>query len=157
MPNVLFGQELFGLARSGTVQQTVMTVSLTLSADPWDKTGMARRAFAWLLPALLTLILAFAATSAWRGPESATSIARDAEQRAAGHAAVLANAPLDGSNATAFIGPWNDDDDPDDVLQASTAGIPSPLLISGVGRRVGHAVARQHLVSSAFPRGPPAA
>ena len=31
-----------------------------------------------------------------------------------------------------------------------------PLLTSGFGRRVGHAVARASLVSAAFPRGPPA-
>jgi hypothetical protein len=121
------------------------------------QTGMARRAFAWLLPALLTLILAFAAPSSWRGPESATSIAQDIEQRASGPAAVLAHAPLDGGNAAAFINQWNDDDDPDDILPASVTSIPVPALISGVGRRVGSAVARQHLVSSAFPRGPPAA
>ena len=120
---------------------------------------MARRAFAWLLPALLTLILAFAATSSWRGPESAgaTSIAQDIEQRASGHAVMLANGPLDRGNAAAFISQWNDDDDPDDILPASVTSIPSLPLISGVGRRVRSAVARQHLVSSAFPRGPPAA
>jgi hypothetical protein len=116
---------------------------------------MARRAFAWLLPALITLILASGAALSWRGLDNAgtASIAQQADR----HAAVLANPPLDGGNGAAFVGQWNDDDDPDDILQASVATIPSLPLISGVGRRVGHAVVRQHLVSSAFPRGPPAA
>jgi hypothetical protein len=123
------------------------------------QTTMARRAFAWLLPALLTLILAFGAALSWRGLESASAspIAHEIEQRGDDHAAVLANGPLQGSDAAAFIGQWNNDDDPDDILQAGVASIPSPALKFGVGRRVGHAVARQHLVSSAFPRGPPAA
>jgi hypothetical protein len=113
---------------------------------------MARRAFAWLLPAL---VLVFGAALSWRGLDNAgtASIAQQAHR----YAAVLANAPLDGGNAAAFVGQWNDNDDPDDILQASVASIPSLPLISGVGRRVGHAVVRQHLVSSAFPRGPPAA
>jgi len=119
------------------------------------QTGMARRAFVWLLPALLTLILAFGAAVSWRGPDS--PIAHEIGQRVYGHAAVLANAPLDGGNAAPLINQWNDNDDPDDILQASVASIPVPALISGVGRRIGSAVARQHLVSSAFPRGPPAA
>jgi len=120
---------------------------------------MARRAFAWLLPALLTLILAFGAALSWRGLDStnASPIADEIEQWGDGHTAVLANGPFDRGNAAAFVGQWNDNDDPDDILQASVASIPSPPLISGVGRRVGHAVVRQHLVSSAFPRGPPAA
>ena len=116
---------------------------------------MARRAFAWLLPALFTLILAFGAALSWRGLDNAgtASVALQADR----HAAVLANVPLDGSNAAAFVGQWNDDDDPNDLLQAGVASILSPARKSGVGRRVGNAVARQHLVSSAFPRGPPAA
>lgn len=120
---------------------------------------MARRAFVWLLPALLTLVLAFGAALSWRGLDSASAspIAHEIEQRGDGHAAVLANGPLDRGNAAAFLSQWNDDDDPDDILRARIASISSPLLKSGVGRRVGHAVVRQHLVSSAFPRGPPAA
>src|SRR5262245_6330740 len=116
------------------------------------QTGMARRAFAWLLPAL---ILAFGVLVSWRGPDSAG--AASIERQAARHPPVLAIAPLDFGNPPASVGQWNDNDDPDDILQASVASIPSPALKSGVGRRVGHAVARQHLVSSAFPRGPPAA
>jgi hypothetical protein len=121
------------------------------------QTSMARRAFVWLLPTFLALVLAFGAASAWPGPDKAgaTSLAQDIEQPVNDH--VLTNGPLDGGNAAASAGQWNDNDDPDDILQASVAGISPPALISGVGRRVGHAVARQHLVSSAFPRGPPAA
>jgi hypothetical protein len=132
---------------------------VALSADPWDKTSMARRAFVWLLPTFLALMLAFGAALPWRGSESAaaTAIAYDMEQPVDGHGVVLANGPLDGGNAAASTGQWNDDDDPDDILPASVVGISPPPLISGVGRRVGHAVVRQHLVSSAFPRGPPAA
>ena len=120
---------------------------------------MARRAFVWLLPTFLALVLAFGAALSWRGPESAATnaIAHDIEQQVDGHGVVLANNPIEGGSAAASAGQWNDDDDPDDILQASVAGISPPALISGVGRRVGHAVVRQHLVSSAFPRGPPAA
>jgi len=119
---------------------------------------MARRALVWLLPTFLALLLAFAAALPWRGPESAAAraIAPDIEQQVDGHGVVLANDPFDGGNAAASAGQWNDDDDPDDILQTSVASISPPPLISGVGRRVGHAVVRQHLVSSAFPRGPPA-
>ena len=114
---------------------------------------MAHRAFVWLLP-LLALILAFGAALSWRGPDSAgaASIAQPSDA----HPVVLANTPLGGGNAATLIGQWNDDD-PDDILQARIASIPSPALISGVGRRVGRAVIRQRLISSAFPRGPPAA
>jgi len=120
---------------------------------------MARRAFAWLSPALLTLILAFGAALSWRGLDnaSASPIAHEVEQRINDHAAVLANGLFDGGDVPAFVSQWNDDDDPDDILQAGVTSILSPALTSGVGRRVGNAVARQHLVSSAFPRGPPAA
>ena len=118
---------------------------------------MARRAFVWLT--FLALVLAFGAAPAWPGPDKAgaTSLAQEIEQSVNGHDVALANGPLDGGNAAAAAGQWNDNDDPDDILQASVAGISPPALISGVGRRVGHAVVRQHLVSSAFPRGPPAA
>jgi len=118
---------------------------------------MARRAFVWLT--FLALVLAFGAAVPSPAPDndSATSLAQEIEQSINGHAVVLANGPLDGGNAAAAAGQWNDNDDPDDILQASVAGISPPALISGVGRRVGHAVVRQHLVSSAFPRGPPAA
>jgi hypothetical protein len=69
---------------------------------------------------------------------------------------VLANAPLNDGNLGAGCGQWNDDDDPDDILQAESTSIALPPLTSGFGRRVGHAVARASLVSAAFPRGPPA-
>jgi hypothetical protein len=120
---------------------------------------MARRAFIWLLPTLLAVVLAYAAPLSWRGPATAaaSAIAHDIEQQVDGHGVVLANDPFDGGNAAASAGQWNDDDDPDDILPTSVAGISPPPLISGVGRRGGHAVLRQHLVSSAFPRGPPAA
>jgi len=120
---------------------------------------MARRAFVWLLPTFLVVALAVAAPLTWRGPATAaaSAIAPNIEQQVDRHGVVLANNPFDGGNAVASAGQWNDDDDPDDILQTSVAGISPPPLIAGVGRRVGHAVLRQHLVSSAFPRGPPAA
>ena len=119
---------------------------------------MARRAFVWLLPTFLALVLAFGAALSWRGSASAaaSAFAHVIEQQVDGDI-VLANDPFDGGSAVAGAGQWNDNDDPDDILQTSVASISPPLLISGVGRRVGDAVVRQHLVSSAFPRGPPAA
>ena len=119
---------------------------------------MARRAYVWLLPTFLALVLAFGAALSWRGSASAaaSAFAHVIEHQVDG-GSVLANDPLDGGNVAAGAGQWNDNDDPDDILQTSVASISAPPLISGVGRRVGHAVVRQHLISSAFPRGPPAA
>jgi len=116
---------------------------------------MARRAFVWLLPTFLALVLAFGAALSWRGSAGAAAsvFTHVIEQQVDG--GVLANDPLDGGNVAAGAGQWNDND-PDDILQTSTVSISPPPLISGVGRRVGYAVVRQHLVSSAFPRGPPA-
>jgi len=69
---------------------------------------------------------------------------------------IFANSlPYGGKRATVF-GQWNDNDDPDDILQAEGVSIALPPLTSGFGRRVGHAVACESIVSSAFPRGPPA-
>jgi hypothetical protein len=139
-------------------------------ADPWDKFGMAHRAH---LRLLLALVLLCAAQFLLRGAETAqadlmarhaASIARNAAQaqstpqyiRQSVDSRIFANSlPYGGKRATAF-GQWNDNDDPDDMLQAEGVSIALPPLISGFGRRVGHAVARESIVSSAFPRGPPA-
>jgi hypothetical protein len=124
---------------------------------------MARRAH---LRLLLALVLSFAALFLLRGAESARrdSIARNAAHaqnapQYIGHGVdsrMLVNGPLHGGNRAAVFGQWNDDDDPDDVLQAESISIAFPQLTSGFGRRVGHTVARERLVSAAFPRGPPA-
>jgi len=133
---------------------------------------MARRAH---LRLLVTLVLSLAALFLLRGADDAraNSIARKAtpasiSQNAAhtknavrciGHgldSRILANGPLDGDNLAAILGPWSDNDDPDDFLQASGVSVAPPSLTSGFGRRVGNAVARDSLVSAAFPRGPPA-
>ena len=113
---------------------------------------------------LLALVVSFAALFSLQGAnsaraDSAQSVAhtRNATQ-CIGHGVdsrVLTNSPLDGGNLAAAFGQWNDDD-PDDILQAESISIAFPLLTSGFGRRVGHAVARASLVSAAFPRGPPA-
>ena len=68
---------------------------------------------------------------------------------------MLVNGPPNGGILAAVFGQWNDDDNPDDILQAEGVNIALPPLTSGFGRRVGHAVARESLVSAAFPRGPP--
>ena len=116
---------------------------------------MARRAFVWLT--FLALVLAFGAAVPSPAPDndSATSLAQEIEQSINGHAVVLANGPLDGGNAAAATSQWNDNDDPDDILQAESISIAFPPLTSGFGRRVGHAVVRASLVAAAFPRGPP--
>jgi hypothetical protein len=115
---------------------------------------MARRAH---LSLLLALVVSFAALISLRGADSAraASITQNAVQAQSVDSRVLANAPLNGNNLAAAFGQWNDDDDPDDILQAESVSIALPLLTSGFGRRVGQAVARANLVSAAFPRGPP--
>ena len=114
--------------------------------------GMAQRAH---LRLLLALVVSFAALFLLRGADSARAhltaqnAAHDVDSRA------LANGPLSGGNLAAAFGQWNDKDDPDDMLQADSVSVALPLLTSGFGRRVGHAVVRASLVSAAFPRGPP--
>ena len=115
---------------------------------------MARRAHLCLL---LALVVSFAALMSLRGADSARadSIAQSAMHAQSVDSRVLVNPPLNGGNPAAAAGQWNDDDDPDDILQAESVSIALPLLTSGFGRRVGQAVARASLVSAAFPRGPP--
>jgi hypothetical protein len=114
---------------------------------------MAQRA---CLSLLLALVVSFAALISLRGADSARadSIAQNAVH--AHSVDVLANSPPNGGDLAAVFGQWNDNDDPDDILHAESISIAFPLLTSGFGRRVGHAVARERLVSAAFPRGPPA-
>jgi hypothetical protein len=69
---------------------------------------------------------------------------------------MIENSPPDDANLGAAVGQWNDNNDPDKILQTESISIAFPPLTSGFGRRVGHAVARERLVSAAFPRGPPA-
>jgi hypothetical protein len=121
---------------------------------------------------LLALVLLFAAQFLLRGAEdaradliarNATSIAQNATHAPSApqdisdgvDSRMLANGPPSGGNLAAVFGQWNDDD-PDDILQAEGVSISLPPLTSGFGRRVGYAVARESLVSAAFPRGPPA-
>jgi hypothetical protein len=121
---------------------------------------------------LLALVLLFAAQFLLRGAEAAhADLARNAASIARnlahaqnipqyiGHgidSRMLANGPPYGGKLAAVFGQWNDNDDPDDILQADGVSISLPPLTSGFGRRVGHAVARASLVAAAFPRGPPA-
>jgi|tagenome__1003787_1003787.scaffolds.fasta_scaffold17093114_1 hypothetical protein len=99
-------------------------------------------------------LIARNAASIARDTAHAQNIPQDSGQAVDGR--ILANAlPYGGKRATVF-GQWNDNDDSDDILRAEGVSIVLPLLTSGFGRRVGHAVARASLVSSAFPRGPPA-
>ncbi|MFL5071976.1 MAG: hypothetical protein ACJ8D9_20545 [Xanthobacteraceae bacterium] len=121
---------------------------------------------------LLALVLLFAAQFLLRGTEvaradliapNATLIAQNAahapsapqDTRDGVDSRMLANGPPSGGNLAAVFRQWNDDD-PDDILQAQGVSISLPPLTSGFGRRVGYAVARESLVSAAFPRGPPA-
>jgi len=115
---------------------------------------MAHRA---LLRLLLALVVSFAAMFSLHGAANAraASAAQNAEHAQSVDSRMLANGPLKGGSLAAFFGQWNDKDDPDDVLQAESVSIALPLLTSGFGRRVGHAVARANLVSAALPRGPP--
>jgi hypothetical protein len=114
---------------------------------------MAHRA---CLSLLLALVVSFAALISLRGADSAraNSIAQNAAH--AHSVGMLANGPDKGGDLAAAFGQWNDNDDPDDIMQAESVSIALPLLTSGFGRRVSHAVARECLVSAAFPRGPPA-
>ena len=117
---------------------------------------MAQRAH---LRLLLALVVSFAALFSLRGADSAHAdpiVQNTSPQAQSVESRVLANGPLTGGKLAAVLGQWNDNDDPDDILQAASVGIALPLLTSGFGRRVGHAVARSSLVSAAFPRGPPA-
>jgi hypothetical protein len=115
---------------------------------------MAHRAHPRLL---LALVLSFAALFLLHGPDStrADSIAGNAVHAPGVASQMLANGPLNGGNLAAGFGRWNDDDDPDDILQAEGVSIAPPLLTFGFGRRVSHAVAREGIVTAAFPRGPP--
>jgi hypothetical protein len=130
---------------------------------------MAHRAH---LRLVLALVLLFAAQFLLRGAETSradliarnvTSIARNGAhahnaRQYIGHGVdghMLVNGPPNGGILAAVFGQWNDDDNPDDILQAEGVNIALPPLTSGFGRRVGHAVARESLVSAAFPRGPP--
>src|SRR5262245_52216637 len=114
---------------------------------------MAQRAH---LRLLLALVVSFAALFSLRGADSARagSIAQNAAHTHDIGSRVLANGPLNGGNLAAAFGQWNDNDDPDDILLAESVSIALPLLTSGFGRRVGHAVVRASLVTAAFPRGP---
>jgi hypothetical protein len=106
---------------------------------------------------LLALALSFAALFSLRGADDARAdlIAENAVYAHGVDSRVLTNVPPTGDNLAVVFGQWNDDD-PDDILQSQSASIALPLLTSGFGRRVGRAVARERLVSAAFPRGPPA-
>jgi hypothetical protein len=130
---------------------------------------MAHRAY---LRLLLALVLLCATQFLLRGAETARAdlIARNTASIAPNQAhaqnippyigqgvdgRILADSlPYGGKRATVY-GQGNDNDDPDDVLHSEGVSIALPPLISGFGRRVGHAVARESIVSSAFPRGPP--
>jgi hypothetical protein len=116
---------------------------------------MAPRAY---LSLLLALVVSFAALFWLRGADSAPadSIAQSVAHAHSIDTRMLANGPTNGGNLAAVFGQWNDNDDPDDILQAQSIPIAFPLLTSGFGRRAGHAIARARLVSAAFPRGPPA-
>jgi hypothetical protein len=116
---------------------------------------MAHRAY---LSLLLGLVVSFAALFSLRGADSARadSIAQNAAHDHGVDSRVLSNNPPNGGDLAAVFGQWNDNNDPDDILQAESISIALPLLTSGFGRRVGHAVVRERLVSAAFPRGPPA-
>jgi hypothetical protein len=116
---------------------------------------MAHRAY---LSLLLALVVSFAALFSLRGADSARA---DSTAQSGVHAHSvdsrgLTNSPPNGSDLAAVFRQWNDNDDPDDILQAESISIAFPLLTAGFGRRVGHAIARASLVSAAFPRGPPA-
>jgi hypothetical protein len=114
---------------------------------------MAHRAY---LRLLLALVVSFAALFSLRGADSARadSIAQSAVHAFNVDSRMLANSPPKSGDLTAIVGQWTDDD-PDDILHAESISIAFPLLTPGFGRRVGHAVARERLVSAAFPRGPP--
>jgi hypothetical protein len=116
---------------------------------------MAHRA---CLSLLLALVVSFAALFSLREADSARadSISQNAVHAHSVDSRGLANGPANGGDLAAVFGQWNDNDDPDDILQAESINIAFPLLTSGFGRRVGHAVNRASLVSAAFPRGPPA-
>jgi hypothetical protein len=115
---------------------------------------MAHRA---CLSLLLALAVSFAALFSLRGADSARadSISQNAEHAHGVDSRWLASSPPNGGDLAAVFRQWNDNDDPDDILQAEGISIAFPLLTSGFGRRVGHAVACERLVASAFPRGPP--
>jgi hypothetical protein len=116
---------------------------------------MAHRAY---LSLLLAIVVSFAALFSLRGADSARadSIVQNAVHAHGVDSHMFANSPPNGGDLAAILGQWNDNDDPDDVLEAESISIAFPLLTSGFGRRVGRAVARASLVSAAFPRGPPA-
>jgi len=116
--------------------------------------AMAHRAY---LKLLLALVVSFAALFSLHGTGNAraSSNAQNAVHVPGVDSRMLANGPLNGGNLAAAFGQWNDKDDPDDMLQADSVSVALPLLTSGFGRRVGHAVVRASLVSAAFPRGPP--
>src|SRR5262245_829355 len=101
------------------------------------QTGMAHRA---CLSLLLALVVSFAALLALRGADNARvdSIVQNAVR--AHSVDMLANGPTNGGDLAAAFGQWNDNDDPDDILQAESIIITFPLLTSGFGRRVSHAV-----------------
>src|SRR5215470_19608605 len=105
------------------------------------------------LSLLLALVLSVAALFSLRGADGARadSIAQKTVHAQGADSRMLANGPLNGGNIAAAFGKWNDNDDPDDILQAESISIAFPPLTSGFGRRVGHAVVRASLVSAAFP------
>lgn len=105
---------------------------------------------------LLALVVSFAALISLRGTDDARVDSNVHNIVRAHSVDMLANGPANGGDLAAAFGQWNDNDDPDDLLQAESISIAFPLLTSGFGRRVSHAVARERLVSAAFPRGPPA-
>jgi hypothetical protein len=116
---------------------------------------MAHRA---CLSLLLALAVSFAAPFSLRGADGARAdlISQNAVHAHGVDSRWLASSPPNGGDLAAVFRQWNDNDDPDDILQAESISTALPLLTAGFGRRVGHAIARASLVSAAFPRGPPA-
>jgi len=114
---------------------------------------MLRRAFPWVLPALLALTFAVPTGSA----DGVHTIA--IKRRADAGAVSIASTPLHHNDeAASGWSQWTEEkDDPDRIAQASAITAWAPVTLSVPPCRASDVLRRTRPACTAFPRGPPSA
>lgn len=113
---------------------------------------MLRRAFPWLLPALLALAFALPTNNA-TGTQF-TSVERGVDNAAT----PVADTPHQPDDQTAAWSQWNDqDDDADRVIHADGVADWAPIAHFVLLRQANDVLRYAYRSSAAYPRGPPSA